>query len=157
MPNVTLKLAIGHLSVEVTGPTKYAEKKLEELVNRYLPGVKLGPTEGAVKATPARLTKKIAPSEFMRKASPRNQTDRALGLAYYLENFQGVESFTTAELTEAGKVAKQRSFTNISDTVARAVSQGLFMSAGEKEGGRRAYALTTSGEEYVESMLESKS
>ena len=36
MANVTLRLSIGNFSVEVSGPTKYAEKKLEELIAKYL-------------------------------------------------------------------------------------------------------------------------
>ena len=40
MPQVTLKLSIGTFSVEVTGPEDYAEKKLQELVGRYLSSVK---------------------------------------------------------------------------------------------------------------------
>lgn len=36
MADVTLKLTIGTFSVEVSGPSEYADKKLEELVGRYL-------------------------------------------------------------------------------------------------------------------------
>jgi hypothetical protein len=38
MANVTLKLSIGTFSAEVSGPEKYAEKKLEDLIAKYLSG-----------------------------------------------------------------------------------------------------------------------
>lgn len=155
MDNVTLKLTIGSFSVEVSGPPEFAEKKLEELVARYLTSAK--PPGSESRTAPAALgidAKKLAPTEFLKKTQASNQPDRAVALAYYLEKTEGKSSFTTSELGEIGRTAKY-SFGNVSDVVARLVARGLLMSAGEKEG-QRAYAITASGEEYVESMLESK-
>ena|SRR3972149_559396 len=155
MENVTIKLTIGSFSVEITGPAEYAEKKLEELVGRYLtvvrPSAAGEPRQPTILAQPG---KELAPSEFLRKIPHKNQPDRALALAYYLERVRNVSSFTTTELGETGREVKHP-FGNVSDVVSKLVSRGLMMSAGEKED-QRAYALTASGEEYVESMLESK-
>jgi len=155
MPDVTLRITLGNFSVEVTGPKTYAEKKLEELASKYFLSGRTAasePRSGPISLEKA--GKKLAPAEFMKKATPKNQTDRAAALAYYLEKVEGQAGFTTGELGELGKKAKYP-FGNISDVVARLVSRGLMMSSGEKEG-QRAYALTASGEEYVESMLEPK-
>lgn len=155
MSDVTLKLTMGSFSVEVTGPEEYADKKLEELVSKYLGAVKAAGPEAR---TPPTLLgqggKKLAPAEFLRKLPHKNQPDRATALAYYLEKFDGQPSFTTGELGTLGQTAKSP-FGNISDVVAKLVSRGLMMSAGDREG-QRAYALTASGEEYVESLLESQ-
>lgn len=153
MPDVTLKLTIGAFSVEVTGPQDYAEKKLQELVAQYLTSGRTGGAEA--RATPAALEaggKKLAASEFLRRVKPKNQTDRALLLAYYLERVEGMSSFTTTELGEKAREAKDP-FGNVSDVVGKLSARGLMMSAGDKEG-QRAYALTASGEQYVESMTE---
>ena len=153
MANVTLKLSIGSFSVEVSGPEKYAERKLEDLIAKYLSSsVKSGPSD--LSASPSSSLqpsagKKRSPSEVLRHAG--NQTDRALLLGYYLEKVDSQPSFTTTELRELGKQAKY-SFTNISDSVAGLVGRGLMMSAGEKEG-HRAYTLTATGEEYAESLV----
>ena len=96
----------------------------------------------------------MAAAEFLRKAGHKNQSDRALTLADYLEKLDAKPSFTTTELGEMGKTVKYP-FTNISDTVAKLVSRGLMMSSGDKDG-QRAYALTASGEEYIESLIELK-
>ena len=156
MANVTLKLKIGSFSVEVTGPSQYAEKKLEELLGKYLSSsVKSSSQDLTSTSTslsllqPVSGKKKRSPSEVAKRAG--NQTDRALLLGYYAEKVDGQASFTTAELRDLGKAAKF-SFTNISDSVASLVGRGLMMSAGEKDG-HRAYTLTATGEEYAESVL----
>jgi hypothetical protein len=154
MANITLKLSIGSFSAEVSGPTKYAEKKLEDLIAKYLSSsVKSGSSDSSSSSTsllqPAAGKKKRSPSELLKRAS--NQTDRALLLGYYLEKVDSQPSFTTSELRDLGKQAKY-SFTNISDSVAGLVGRGLMMSAGEKDG-HRAYTLTATGEEYAESLL----
>jgi len=155
MPTVTLKLTLGGFAVEVTGPQNYAEKKLEELANRYLPSARSLAPEGRSTALPLEKGgKKLAPGEFVKRAAHKNQNDLALALGYYLEKVNEQTSFTIGELKALGRATKY-AFTNISDTVSRLVSQGLMMSSGDKEG-QRAYALTASGEEYVDSMIEGK-
>ena len=154
MANVTLKLSIGTFSVEVSGPAEYAEKKLEDLIAKYLSSsVKSGPSDsGASNASllrPSAGKKKRSPSEILKRAG--NQTERALLLGYYVEKMECQPSFTTSELRDLGKQAKH-SFTNISDSVAGLVGRGLVMSAGEKDG-HRAYTLTATGEEYAESLM----
>lgn len=154
MPNVVLKLSVGTFSVEVSGPAKYAEKKLEDLIAKYLSSsVKSSTSDSGSASTsplqPSSGKKKRSPSEILKKVG--NQTDRALLLGYYLEKMESQPSFTTSELRELGKQAKY-SFTNISDSVASLVGRGLMMSAGEKDS-HRAYTLTATGEEYAESLL----
>lgn len=153
MSDVTVKLVLGTLSVEVTGPQEYVDKKLEELVGRFVLSARR-PSGPEVKTPEAGVPgdKQISPAEFLKRYSVSNQTDRALLLGYYLERMKNITSFTTAELSILGKDIK-RPFGNISDVVAQLASRGLMMSAGDKEG-KRAYSLTATGEEYVESMLQ---
>lgn len=155
MSDVTVKLTLGTLSVEVSGPQEYVDKKLEELVERFLlsgrklSGMEFRPSEDAMPGD-----KELSPAEFVKRYSANNQTDRALLLGHYLERMKSTPSFTTGELSGLGKDIK-RPFGNISDVVAQLASRGLMMSAGDKEG-KRAYSLTATGEEYIESMLQSK-
>jgi hypothetical protein len=154
MENVTLKIQVGHVSVEVTGEPDYAEKKVEELLEKYT-GFKIGEQKVAHSAqshAPQKIEKGLAPNEFIRKIAPKTQVDRGLALSYYLEQYSSLDSFTTAELADLCKKAKQPAFTNISDVVGQLVSRGLLMGSGDKDG-KRAYSLTTSGEEQVEALL----
>jgi len=155
MSDVTVKIMLGGFSVEVAGPQEYVDKKLEELVDRFLsPGRKASGLEVKVPEGSASGDKQLSPAEFVKRYSPSNQTDRALLLGYYLERMRATPSFTSGELSTLGRDIK-RPFGNISDVVAQLASRGLMMSAGDKEG-KRAYSLTASGEEYIESMLQSK-
>lgn len=156
MADVTLKVTVGSITVEVTGPQEFAEKKFQELVIQYLGSGRSGTAE--TKASPVPLEsggKRLAPGEFLRKADAKNQPDRAMALAYYLERVEQMQSFTTGELGEKAREAKYP-FGNVSDSVYKLTARGLMMSAGDKDGAR-AYALTASGEQYVEAMLESAS
>lgn len=151
---VTLKVQIGGVSVEVSGSSEYAENKLDELIQKYGPSRSTSQSAHASISTNA-TGKPSSPSEFIKKISPKNQSEKAIVLAYYLEKVKGMDKFTTADLTAVCRNAKQPKFTNISDTVAKQVQQGLLMGAGDTESGR-AYVLTTTGEEYVENLINSK-
>src|SRR5208337_4273512 len=98
--------------------------------------------------------KKTSAAEFVKKSTAKNQIDRALVLGYFLEKIEGLSGFTSTELANLGRETKNP-FTNASDAVAKLAGRGLMMSAGDKEG-QRAYALTASGEAYVEALIEVK-
>lgn len=156
MANVTLKLSIGIFSAEVSGPEKYAEKKLEDLLAKYLsssmkPSVS-DSSPSSVSLLHPSAGKKRSVAEIAKRAG--NQTDRALLLGYYAEKMNAQPSFTTSDLKDLGTQAKY-TFTNISDSVSSLVRRGLMMSAGEKDA-HRAYTLTATGEEYAESVISNQ-
>jgi hypothetical protein len=156
MADVTVKLTIGNFSVEVTGDSAYVDKKFEDLVSRFLSSWRPVSTE-PTPTTSVPLEsggKKTSAAEFLKKSAAKNQSDRALALGYYLEKFAGYSGFTSTDLAQRGREAKQP-FANASDSVAKLTGRGFMMSAGDKEG-QRAYALTASGEAYVEALLEAK-
>ena len=154
MADVTVRLTIGTFSVEVTGDQGYVDKKFEELVSRFLSSRRPATSETATTTSvPQEIGgKKRSAAEFLKKTTAKNQTDRALALGYYLEKVEGFSGFTSSEIAQLGKETKQP-FANASDSVAKLTGRGLMMSAGDKEG-QRAYALTASGEAYVEALLE---
>ena len=152
MPDVTVKLAIGTVSIEVAGEQAYVDAKFEELVSRFLPTRRVQSVESATAASPQHEgAKKTSAAEFLKRGDFKNQSDRALALGFYLEKFEHRTSFTSSELAQLGKETKQP-FANASDSVAKLTSRGLMMSAGDKDT-QRAYALTASGETYVEGLL----
>ena len=154
MADVTIKLSIGSVSVEVTGSKNYVDKKFEQLLGRFVSSGKAGFNElGSSGAKLEKGGKKTSAAEFVKRSSAKSQFDRALMLGYYLEK-SGNSSFTAAELARLGKEIKQP-FANASDAVAKLTGRGLMMSAGDKENAR-AYALTASGETYVEEMQDEK-
>lgn len=157
MSDVTVKLTLGSFSVEVSGPAEYVDKKIEDLTARFLGSGRSGVSElrSAAPAISEGGGKKISAGEFVKSANPRNLSDQAMVLGYFLEKMDSMTGFTSTDLGNLGREIK-RPFGNPSDVVAKLTARGLMMSAGDKEG-QRAYALTASGEEYVESMIEAKS
>src|SRR5271170_7202141 len=100
MADVTIKLAIGSFSVEVTGDAAYVDKKLDELVTRFLSP---GKSSSSEQTLPANVPleqggKKTSAAEFLKSSNAKNQVDRALALGYYLEKMDRVSSFTSTEL-----------------------------------------------------------
>jgi len=154
MEKVTLKVQYGNFSVEVSGEEKYAEEKLDELLKKY-GNITKAQLPNQVKEDESKPTKPHSPAEFIKKIAPKGQPDRALILGYYIEKYQNKENFSTNDLTELNRQAKQVSFTNISDTVAKQVQQGLMMGSGQDEG-KRLFTLTTTGEETVENLINQK-
>ncbi len=153
MGEVSVRLTVGAFSVEVSGEAEYVDKKFEELVSRFLhwkpSTVEPSSAPGVM---PEAGGKQLSAAEFVKLTAAKNQMDRALVLGYYLEKVMGSAGFTSSELGEQGHQIRQP-FANPSDAVAKLSGRGLMMSAGDKEG-QRAYALTASGETYVESLLE---
>jgi hypothetical protein len=156
MANVTVKLAIGNFSIEVSGEAEYVDKKVDELTSRFVASWRQS-ASAPTNIPPAPQTeaggKKLSAAEFLKKSSAKSQMDRALMLGYFLER-NGMSAFTSTDLAALGTEAKQP-FANPSDLVAKLTGRGLMMSAGDKEG-KRAYALTASGELYVEGLLEGR-
>lgn len=156
MSDVTIKLTVGAFSAEVTGPAEWAENKMDDLVAKHFGSARSSTGEArSTQILQESVGKQLSPGEFVKKSTARTQNDQALLLGYYLEKVRGIASFTSGDLATIGKEIK-RPFGNPSDVVAKLTSRGLVMSAGDKDGDR-AYALTASGEEFVESLLEPKS
>lgn len=153
---MTVKLTIGTFSVEVSGEAEYVDKKFEELVTRFLSSRTPAVVDQSSSVVEASATgKMMSPAEFLRKTTAKNQFDRALVFGYYLEKFRGISAFTSGELGQMGTDTKYP-FANPSDAIAKLTGRGLMMSAGDKEG-KRAHALTASGDAYVEGLLDDKS
>ena len=155
MSVVTVKLSIGSISIEVSGPQEYVDSKFLELALKYIPeqarNVNLiQPFESPIPTSSLSEGKKVSPAEFLRKISHTSQLDRALALGYYMERMQAMQSFTTKDLAELSRQVKYP-FANVSESVSRLVGRGLMMSAGDKDGSR-AYALTATGEQMIDSM-----
>jgi hypothetical protein len=159
MADVTVKLTLGSFSAEVSGPEEYVNAKFEALIERFLGSARSLATEARSPSSLSPETieqggKKLSPGEFLKMAGPKNQSEVAMLLGYYLERIRAMSGFTSTELGSLGREVK-RPFGNPSDVVAKLTARGLMMSAGDKEG-QRVYALTASGEEYVESIIELK-
>lgn len=86
----------------------------------------------------------LSPQELIRKCQVTNLTDKALVLAYWLEDHEGKTSFSSGDLKDAFVKAREPAPANPSDVVARLDGAGKVMKA-EKIGKGQQYRLTVTG------------
>ncbi len=156
--NVTMRVRVGDSEVEVTGPVDFVEKKVAEFLAKQGQAVDStsrratgGATEGA--EAPKTRKKAMAVAQFFKKVGPKTDVNRALAAGYYMERYKNEESFTAAEVYETIRAAKISPPGNPSDTIAKNVKKGYMMAAGEKDG-KRAFVLTTDGEDAIAESLD---
>lgn len=108
-------------------------------------------TESAVPVRP-RVGKSLSIREFIQQLGPKKHIDIALAFGYYLEKYQGLSEFTSADIINCYYEAKLEA-SNTSLMVNRNIRRGLLMASKKPGGkGKNRYTLTTSGEQYIESM-----
>jgi len=154
---VTIRVRIGDNELEVKGPKAFVENKVQEFVEAQkttiadrgrAPGKEAPQAEGHLPGG-----KRLSVAQLFKKTSPKSDVDRTLIAGYYLEKYASHENFTTAELAQTIRNAKNNPPKNPSDAVAKNIRKGLIMPSGDKEG-KIAYVLTTDGEEAVENLLQ---
>jgi len=157
--NVTMRVRIADAELEVTGPKNFVEEKIAAFVktqrdtrpqHQGTNPTSSGPMGGQV--AQASLAKGLSAAQFFKKATLKSDVDRVLMAGYFLEKHNGADSFTTAEITDTIRQAKIKPPANPSDSVAKNIKKGLMMSAGDKEG-KKAFVLTSDGEEVVSAAL----
>lgn len=97
--------------------------------------------------------KKHSPKEFLMGKAAKADTQKVLALAYYLEQFEGVQSFNVADIEGVFRLAKEKLPANINDAVNKNITRGFMMEAEEKKDSKKAWGLTSTGERYVENEL----
>jgi hypothetical protein len=96
----------------------------------------------------------LSPQEWLRSCNVSSSMDKSLVLAYWLEEDQKKESFTSLDLKDAFTAAREPVPTNPSDVVAKLDGAGKVMKA-DKVGKSQSYRLTRTGIDQVQSWLNS--
>jgi len=92
--------------------------------------------------------KELTPSEFLKLKRPDSGTERLIVLAYYLERFRNTKDFSQADLA---KVADEAKLSTIhAQYFTYGIQQGFL-----RKTTKGRYAITLSGEDFVEAMRES--
>ena len=102
-----------------------------------------------VKSKPI-LHKKLSINEFLMSKNIDNDVKRTLGIAYFLEKFEGMASFNTDDLRKYYRLAKHPLPANPNDKVNMSIKVGFLMEAEEKKDSKKAWSLTSAGEKIVE-------
>jgi hypothetical protein len=99
-------------------------------------------------------SKSLSIREFIQQLNLKKHTDITVAFGYYLERHQGVSEFTPADINNCYYEAKLEA-SNTSQMIIQNIKRGYLMASKKGGKGKSRYTLTSSGEKFVESILQS--
>jgi len=112
--------------------------------------------EGSDQAKPSskQSNKKISVRGLFNSKGAKNDVQRTLVVGYYLEKYEGTESFSVVDLDNCFRSARQSVPQNLNDKVNMNIRKDHIMDAKNKKDGRKAFMLTDVGKNSVENGFE---
>jgi len=150
--NYRIKYRKGDFEVDVQGDKAWVEKKFEELTTKEITivGVKVPKKEGA-KIEEMALPSSLA--EFLRqKGSPSRHSDLVTIFGYWLFHKRGIRIFNRIDVEACYSDCRIPECTNTAQIINDAQGRGYFRREEDRKDGKIAWAITPTGEEYVEQM-----
>jgi hypothetical protein len=108
-----------------------------------------------INASAREQTRALSPQELIHSCGATSLMDKALLLAYWLEEYQGIESFTSADLKNAFVSAREPAPGNPSDVVAKLEAARKLMK-GERIGKAQSYRLTGTAINEVKKWMQAE-
>jgi len=141
-----IKVRKGELEVEVMGDKEFVIAKSEELIRTTFgtgaePQPRMQPLEASL-------------VEFLKEKNPTSHNDGVIVFAYYLHKFKGLESYNVDDMHKCYSESRTPKPRNMNVTIDNNVKRGFLASAEKKKDGKKAWTITKTGEEYVESGLK---
>lgn len=99
-------------------------------------------------------SKKITIKEFVLEKNLKGDVQKTLIIAYYLEKHENMSSFNVDDLAKYFRLAKEAVPGNLNDKINMNIRKGHIAEASEKKDGKKAWYLTSTGENYVEQELK---
>lgn len=99
-------------------------------------------------------SKKITIKEFVLGKNLKGDVQKTLIIAYYLEKHENMSSFNVDDLAKYFRLAKEAVPGNLNDKINMNIRKGHMAEANEKKDGKKAWYLTSTGENYVEQELK---
>jgi len=121
----------------------YLKEKIKEHEER------ISYIEGLIKKEDIKTVKKLSIREFLISKAPIDDVKKTLSICYYLEMYEGMESFNKEDIEEGFRRAKEKVPENINYKVFRNIKKGYIMEAKNKKNNLKTWTLTNSGIEYV--------
>lgn len=115
-----------------------------------------GSVQDAIVSVQQNTQKKMSIKEFLIEKSPANAVQTTLAIAYYLETYDGVSPINAADLEKGFRAAKETVPTNINDKTNMCVANGYLMEEKEKKNRMKAWVVTRSGEQIVQTGFSKK-
>lgn len=104
---------------------------------------------GVRRQSVAPAVKPPAIGELFAEKKPRSEPQKAVVCAYYLEQVQGLSSFSVDDLEKTFVSVKEKVPGNLNDVMNKSIKKGWVMEVPEGKDGKKAWCLTRSGIEVV--------
>ena len=101
-------------------------------------------------------SKKLSIGEFLQTCAPTSKTEAVLAIGYFLEKHDGVSPFNASDLKRMFRAAKEIPPANVNDAANWCVKNRHMMEEPEKKDNLKAWVLTRTGEQHVESSFGHK-
>ena len=125
-------------------------KQVEELLNIHEERIKKIETLIASNNSTFHVPKEKSIKEFILEKNPKGTYQLGTVIAYYIENYVKISTFTIEDLEQGFKDAKEPLPQNMSDLMYKNTKKGFFMESKELKNGLKSYLLTNTGEKLVE-------
>jgi hypothetical protein len=102
------------------------------------------------------LKKKLSLMEFLREVKPQNTVQKVLSIGYYLEKHEKLLSFNINDIRRAFRMAKEPLPSNVAAFVNQNIHNVHIMQDDKKKENMKAYVVTSSGENIVDSHFGSE-
>lgn len=87
--------------------------------------------------------------EYILELSPNDDIQRTLVIAAYLENYRGMNSFTSEAIKSHFQEARLKPPANVNDKINKNVIKGWLMDAEKTKDGKKTWNLTMTGEQKI--------
>jgi len=146
--NYRVRIKIPNIEVEIESTdSAYVDKRLKEYLAEYqFPGVNLG---GSAIGNVFPGEKGLSIQEFLLKLKPEKDTEYLMGVAYFLEKYQGLKEIKRKDVDKGFRDIKYK-HSNPSEPIRRASKQGFLMD-GKTKG---SYLLTNTGEAWIAKRIQ---
>jgi hypothetical protein len=92
--------------------------------------------------------------EFLIAKKPGDDVKKTLAVGYYLEKFEGLNSFSVKDLEAAFESGREKQPSNINDKVNMNIKNGHMAKAREKKENHKAWYLTNAGIGFLENSFK---
>ena len=101
--------------------------------------------------------KALSIKEFLLTKELKDDGQKILAIAYFLEKYDGLTSFNVKDLATGFARAKEKAPRNLNDRINKIIGKtGYVMETREKKNNLKAWQLTNSGERFIEKSLPAK-
>lgn len=110
--------------------------------------------ENLLQGKPDTIRKKMSIKDFVLTKNAKDDLRRTLAIGYYLEKHGDSESFNIKDIEKGFRDAKINPPQNIHDKVNKNIVKKHMMEAAEEKGNKKAWVLTSIGENIVENNFK---